>query len=149
MRNVSRTIQNILIAFIMGTSIMGIYNGISVAWIKTSFYHIPVLFIIIFIASLFIADDVRNSFKKVLWYNKREDKLPIWQVGIGMLFYFTQVGFVEVFMRTWMEHALAGMPMYLVISFLNSFLFTVIFQEIFYFDKKSMSQPGRFRKDME
>lgn len=133
----------------MGTSIMAIYNGISVAWIKTSFYHIPVLFIIIFIASLFIADDVRNSFKQVLWYNKREDKLPIWQVGIGMLFYFTQVGFVEVFMRTWMEHSLAGMPMYLVISFLNSFLFTVIFQEIFFVERKSVSQPVKSRKDME
>ena len=53
-----------------------------------------------------------------------------------MLFYFTQVGFVEIFMRALMVPSLDGMPLYLVISFLNAFLMTVIYQEIFYDNKE-------------
>lgn len=126
-----------MIAFIMASSVTVLYSTVDVSWLHVQIWNIPILFVIFFIASLAVANDVRQSFQKVLWYQKRKDKLPIWQVGIGMLFYFSQVGFVELFMRDLMIYKLDGMPLYLVFSFFNAFLATVIFQEIFYFDKKS------------
>ncbi len=138
MKNINIAIQNILIAFIMASSVTAWYDKIQLSWLHVELIHIPVMWAILFIFSLFVAGDVRYAFQKVLWYNKRPDKLPIWQVGIGMLFYFAQVGFVEIFMRSLMAPALDGMPLYLVISFLNAFLLTVIFQEIFYVKKPQL-----------
>ena len=137
MQRLSLRIQNVLIAFIMACSITVLYSTIEVAWLHVELFNIAVFFVIFFVVSLFISNDVRQSFQKVLWYQKRKDKLPIWQVGIGMLFFFSQVGFIELFMRDLMIYKLDGMPLYLVFSFLNAFLATVIYQEIFYVDKKS------------
>ncbi len=132
MTKINMAIQNMLIAFIMASSVTAWYHNLPVEWLQISIFNIPVMWVVLFIFSLFVADDVRNSFQKVLWYDKRSDKLPIWQVGIGMLFYFTQISFVEIFMRSLMVPAIDGMPLYLVISFLNAFLLTVIYQEIFF-----------------
>ncbi len=139
----SKWIQNTLLAFIMATSVTALFQSTNFTWMKASIYHIPVLFIVFMFAGFFIAEDVRNSFKKVFWYEKRKDKRPIWQVGIGMLFYFAQVGFVEVFARGLMTFNLGGMPLYLVFSFLNAFLLTVIYEEIFY--KKDRKAPTNFK----
>ena len=142
----SRRIQNSLIAFIMAASVTVMFAQTSMNFMKTEIFHIPVLFIIIFTLSLFVAEDVRNSFKKVLWFEKREDKLPIWQVGIGMIFFFTQIGFVELFTRGLMHYNLGGMPLYVIFSFMNAFLLTVIYQEVFYQDsKKDNVQNYKFK----
>ena len=77
-----------------------------------------------------IAEDVRHSFKKVLKFDQRKDQRPIWQVGIGMIFFFSQVGAVEVFARNLMAFDLGGMPLYFVFSFMNAFLLTVIYEEL-------------------
>lgn len=116
-----------------------LYFSTPYAFLKIKLFHIPVLFIIIFIFSIIIAEDVRNSFKKVFRYNNRDNKRSIWQVGVGMIFYFTQVGIVEVFFRSWMEPELGGMPLYLVIAFLNAFIMTVIYEEIFYFEEMNQT----------
>lgn len=142
----SRKIQNSLIAFIMATSVTALFFQSNIDFMKVEILNIPVLFIVILVFSFFIAEDVRDSFKKVLWFEKREDKRPIWQVGIGMIFYFSQIGFVEVFARGLMHYDLAGMPMYVIIPFLNAFLLTVIFEEIFYEDKKDTVENYKFKK---
>ena len=128
----SKKIQNILIAFIMAASVTVLFAQTTITFMKIEIFHIPVLLMIIFGLSLFIAEDVRNSFKKVLWFEKRKDKLPIWQVGIGMIFFFAQIGFIEVFARGLMHYNLGGMPLYVIFSFMNAFLLTVIYQEVFY-----------------
>lgn len=107
------------------------------AFLKIEFYSIPVMFIVLFLLSLIVAEDVRNSFKKVFRYEQRKDKRPIWQVGVGMIFYFSQVGIVEVFFRSWMEPTLGGMPLYLVFAFMNAFLLTVVYEDIFFAEKKN------------
>jgi hypothetical protein len=135
---ISKAIQNTLVAFVMASSIMAWYTKIPYAWLHIEVFHIPVLWMLLFVASMFVANDVRTSFQKVLWFQKREDPLPIWQVGIGMIFYFAQIAFVEQFMREWMHATLGGMPLYIVISFINAFLCTVIYQEIFYVKKKEL-----------
>ena len=99
MRVCNKIIQDVLIAFVMATSVTALYSKIQLNWLHLSLFNIPLLFIVLFIFSFFIASDVRRSFQKVLFFDKREDPLPIWQVGIGMIFYFSQVGFVEVFMQ--------------------------------------------------
>lgn len=99
---------------------------------KIELFTIPVFFLIVYALCLVIAEDVRNSFKKVLWFDKRKDKRPIWQVGVGMIFFFAQIGFVETFARELMPFNLGGMPLYIVFSFMNAFLLTVIYEEIFY-----------------
>ena len=143
MQKINLAIQNTLIAFIMASSITAWYLNISIDWLHIKLFHIPLLWAILFIVSLFVANDIRYAFQKVLWYEKRSDKLPIWQVGIGMLLYFVQVSVVEIFMPSLMVPSLDGMPLYLVISFLNAFLLTVIYQEIFYDKKEQMkSKPS-------
>lgn len=142
----SRKIQNSLIAFIMATSVTALFFQSNIDFMKVEILNIPVIFIVILVLSFFIAEDVRDSFKKVLWFEKREDKRPIWQVGIGMIFYFSQIGFVEVFARGLMHYDLAGMPMYVIIPFLNAFLLTVIFEEIFYEEKRDTVENYKFKK---
>ena len=130
----------------MATSVTALFFQSNIDFMKAEILNIPVLFIVILVFSFFVAEDVRDSFKKVLWFEKREDKRPIWQVGIGMIFYFSQIGFVEVFDRGLMHYDLAGMPMYVIIPFLNAFLLTVIFEEIFYEDKKDTVENYKFKK---
>ncbi|MEO4051962.1 DNA polymerase I [Solibacillus sp. CAU 1738] len=144
--HLSKWIQNTLLAFIIATSVTALFQSTNFTWMNASIFHIPVLFIILMFVGLVIAEDVRNSFKKVLWFEKREDKRPIWQVGVGMIFYFAQVGFVEVFARGLMTYNLGGMPLYLVFSFLNAFLLTVIFEEIFYKEKQNTAANFKFKK---
>ena len=139
MDNINKWIQNILLAFIMSCSVTSLFHSTSFSWLKIEIFHIPILFIILFIMTIRFAEDVRNSFKKVLKFNARKDKRPIWQVGVGMIFFFTQVGAVEVFARGLMKYDLGGMPLYLVFSFMNAFLLTVIYEEIVY-NKLSKSQ---------
>ncbi|MBD8037476.1 MULTISPECIES: DNA polymerase I [Solibacillus] len=145
----SRKIQNSLIAFIMATSVTALFYQTNLSFMKVEIYHIPILFIVILLLSAFIAEDVRNSFKKVLWFEKREDKRPIWQVGVGMIFYFSQIGFVEVFARGLMQYDLGGMPMYIIIPFLNAFLLTVIFEEIFYKEEKNSVHVVKFKNKIK
>lgn len=109
-------------------------------------FYIPIFLIVLFVACLAIAEDVRNSFKKVLWFDKRKDKRPIWQVGVGMIFFFTQIGFVEVFARNLMSYSLDGMPLYIVFAFMNAFLLTVIYEEIFYVEEKVVAEEFKFKK---
>lgn len=130
----------------MATSVTALFYQANIQFMKIELFHIPVLFVVIFALSAFIAEDVRNSFKKVLWFDKRKDQRPIWQVGIGMIFYFAQIGFVEVFARGLMPYDLAGMPMYVIIPFLNAFLLTVIFEEIFYEEKRQVVENYKFKK---
>ena len=132
LQKVNKLVQNILLAFIMSCSITSIFKATPYTWLKFELLHVPVLFIVMLGLSLLVVEDVRNSFKKVLKFEERKDKRPIWQVGVGMIFYFAQVGSVEVFARGLMGHDLGGMPLYLVISFMNAFLLTVIYEEIFY-----------------
>lgn len=132
MIQLNKWIQNSLIAFIMACSVTALFQSTSYSFSKVELFHIPVLFGIIYIASIFIAEDVRNSFKKVLKFHHRNNQRQLWQVGIGMIFFFTQVGFVEVFWRSLMQYQLEGMPLYFIFSFLNAFLITVIYEEIFY-----------------
>ena len=146
MKKVNIAIQNTLIAFIMASSVTAWYHNSPLDWLQICIFNIPVMWIVLFIFSFFVANDVRYAFQKVLWYEKRSDKLPIWQVGIGMLFYFTQVSIVEIFMRPLMEPTLDGMPLYLVISFLNAFLLTVIYQEIFYVKKQQVDTETNTNK---
>jgi len=146
MKRINIAIQNTLIAFIMASSVTAWYHNFPLDWLQIRVFNIPVMWIVLFILSLFVANDVRYAFQKVLWYDKRSDKLPIWQVGIGMLFYFTQVSIVEIFMRPLMEPSLDGMPLYLVISFLNAFLLTVIYQEIFYVKKQQVEAETNTNK---
>jgi len=132
LKKANKYIQNSLVAIMMACSVTGLFNSTSFSWAKTEIIHIPILFILILIGSLLISEDVRNSFKKVLKFEKREDKRPIWEVGVGMIFFFVQVGLVEVFFRSLMTPDLGGMPLYIIFSFMNAFLATVIYEEIFY-----------------
>ncbi|RKJ25112.1 DNA polymerase I [Butyricicoccus sp. 1XD8-22] len=116
----------------MACSVTALFSSTSFTWLKIEIFHIPILFIFILSLSLFISEEVRNSFKKVLKFDKREDKRPIWQVGVGMIFFFVQVGLIEVFFRSLMGYDLGGMPLYIVFAFMNAFLATVIYEEIFY-----------------
>lgn len=124
--------QNCLVAIMMACSVTALFSSTSFTWLKIEIFHIPILFIFILSLSLFISEEVRNSFKKVLKFDKREDKRPIWQVGVGMIFFFVQVGLIEVFFRSLMGYDLGGMPLYIVFAFMNAFLATVIYEEIFY-----------------
>jgi len=135
MQKLNKWIQNILLAVIMSSSLTALFFSTPYAFLKIKVLQIPVIMVVFFILSILVAEDVRNSFKKVFRYEQRKDKRSIWQVGVGMLFYFSQVGIVEVFFRSWMEPELGGMPLYLVISFLNAFIMTVIYEEIFYVEE--------------
>lgn len=142
----SKFIQNMLVAFIVATSLTALFQSTQFNWMNIQLFHIPIFFVMMFLIGLIIAEDIRYAFKKVLWFERRPDKRPIWQVGIGVIFYFTQVGFVEVFMRGLMQYQLGGMPLYLVISFLNAFLLTVIFEEIFYKEDRASIEQYKFKK---
>lgn len=133
----------------MATSVTALFNQTDFAWVTAGIFNISFLFIAIFAISLVVAEDVRNSFKKVLWFEKREDKRPIWQVGIGMIFFFAQIGFVEVFARGLMQFDLGGMPLYCVVAFMNAFLVTVIYEEIFYVEDRTVVQTVKFKNRMK
>ena len=128
----SKIIQNVLLSFAMAASVNAWFTQANFSIMKIELFTIPVFFLIVYALCLVIAEDVRNSFKKLLWFEKRKDKRPIWQVGVGMIFFYAQIGFVETFARELMPFNLGGMPLYIVFSFMNAFLLTVIYEEIFY-----------------
>ena len=119
----------------MAASVSAWFTQADFSIMNIELFTIPVFFLIVYALCLVIAEDVRNSFKKVLWFDKRKDKRPIWQVGIGMIFFIAQIGFVETFARELMPFNLDGMPLYIVFSFMNAFLLTVIYEEIFYVEE--------------
>ena len=121
----------------MAASVSAWFTQADFSIMNIELFTIPVFFLIVYALCLVIAEDVRNSFKKVLWFDKRKDKRPIWQVGVGMIFFFAQIGFVETFARELMPFNLGGMPLYIVFSFMNAFLLTVIYEEIFYVEDNS------------
>lgn len=145
MNNINKWIQNALLALIMASSMTALYSSTSYHWTKVELFHIPLIFLIMFGLNFFIAEDVRNSFKKVFKFSSRKDKRPIWQVGVGMIFYFAQVGLVEVFFRSLMQYDLGGMPLYLVLAFMNAFLATVIYEEFFYEEQKNIERNFKFK----
>ena len=116
----------------MATSLTALMQGAKFSFITVTVLGIPVFFIMMYFLCFSIATDVRLILKKVFWYDKRQDPRAIWQVGIGMLFFFAQVGFVEVFWRASMVYQLGGMPLYLVFAFMNAFMMTIIYEELFY-----------------
>lgn len=142
---ISKWIQNSLLAFTMASSISAWFVMAQFVIMDFKILTIPVVWIVLYILSLCIAEDVRNSFKKVLWFEKRKDKRPIWQVGIGMILFFAQVSFVETFARSWMIPNLEGMPLYFIFSFMNAFLLTVIYEEIFYVEETKELEELNFK----
>ena len=141
----SKIIQNVLLSFAMAASVSAWFTQADFSIMNIELFTIPVFFLIVYALCLVIAEDVRNSFKKVLWFDKRKDKRPIWQVGVGMIFFFAQIGFVETFARELMPFHLGGMPLYIVFSFMNAFLLTVIFEEIFYVEDNN-TEKYKFNK---
>ncbi|MGM9945532.1 MAG: DNA polymerase I [Lysinibacillus sp.] len=141
----SKIIQNVLLSFAMAASVSAWFTQADFSIMNIELFTIPVFFLIVYGLCLVIAEDVRNSFKKVLWFDKRKDKRPIWQVGVGMIFFFAQIGFVETFARELMPFNLGGMPLYIVFSFMNAFLITVIYEEIFYVEENS-TEKYKFNK---
>ena len=129
----------------MAASVSAWFTQADFSIMNIELFTIPVFFLIVYALCLVIAEDVRNSFKKVLWFDKRKDKRPIWQVGVGMIFFFAQIGFVETFARELMPFDLGGMPLYIVFSFMNAFLLTVIYEEIFYVEDNS-TEKYKFNK---
>ena len=129
----------------MAASVSAWFTQADFSIMKIELFTIPVFFLIVYGLCLVIAEDVRNAFKKVLWFDKRKDKRPIWQVGVGMIFFFAQIGFVETFARELMPFNLGGMPLYIVFSFMNAFLLTVIFEEIFYVEDNN-TEKYKFNK---
>jgi len=141
----SKIIQNVLLSFAMAASVSAWFTQADFSIMNIELFTIPVFFLIVYGLCLVIAEDVRNAFKKVLWFDKRKDKRPIWQVGVGMIFFFAQIGFIETFARELMPFNLGGMPLYIVFSFMNAFLLTVIFEEIFYVEDNS-TEKYKFNK---
>lgn len=143
LKTVNKYVQNSLVAIMMACSLTALLSSTSYSWAKFEILHIPIIFIISLVGSLFISEDVRSSFKKVLRFEERKDQRPIWEVGVGMIFFFVQIGIVEVFFRSLMTPDLGGMPLYIVFSFMNAFLATVIYEEIVY---ASIAKPGNPNK---
>lgn len=142
----SKGIQNVLVAFAMACSVTAWFVMANFSFMTIEVFHVPVVWIALFIVCMTVAEDVRNAFKKVLWFEKRPDKRPIWQVGIGMILFIAQIGFVETFMRNWMGADLGGMPLYIIFSFMNAFLVTVVFEEIFYEQQVNEPEQVKYKK---
>ncbi|MEG0259739.1 MAG: DNA polymerase I [Lysinibacillus sp.] len=136
---VSKWLQNIGIASIIASLFTLYFRQTGFTWVTKDVFHIPLFFVLLFLVSLVIAEDIRNTFKKVFWYEQRPNKRPIWQLGVGKIFFLAQISFVMVFATQLTRPELGGMPLFLVFAFLNAFIMTVIYEEIFY-DKSNTSQ---------
>lgn len=53
-------------------------------------------------------------------------------MGIGFIFFLAQIGVVMVFSAGLTQLKLGGMPLFFVIAFMNAFMMTVIYEEIFF-----------------
>ena len=129
---ISTWLQNLGIACSIASLLTLFFSLSDFAWMTKSVYHIPVFFVSIFLVSIIIANDVRNLFKKLFWYEKRKVKRPIWQVGIGFIFFLAQISVVMVFSKELTQPQLGGMPLFLVFGFMNAFILTIIYEEIFH-----------------
>ncbi|MCR8852782.1 DNA polymerase I [Lysinibacillus sp. FSL R7-0073] len=129
---ISTWLQNVGIACSIASLLTLFFRLSDFAWMTKSVYHIPVFFVSIFLVSIIIANDVRNLFKKLFWYEKRKVKRPIWQVGIGFIFFLAQISVVMVFSKELTQPQLGGMPLFLVFGFMNAFILTIIYEEIFH-----------------
>ncbi len=129
---ISTWLQNVGIACSIASLLTLFFRLSDFAWMTKSVYHIPVFFVSIFLVSIIIANDVRNLFKKLFWYEKRKIKRPIWQVGIGFIFFLAQISVVMVFSKELTQPQLGGMPLFLVFGFMNAFILTIIYEEIFH-----------------
>lgn len=129
---ISTWLQNVGIACSIASLLTLFFRLSDFAWMTKSVYHIPVFFVSIFLVSTIIANDVRNLFKKLFWYEKRKVKRPIWQVGIGFIFFLAQISVVMVFSKELTQPQLGGMPLFLVFGFMNAFILTIIYEEIFH-----------------
>ena len=128
---ISKWLQNLGIACSIASLLTLFFRLSDFSWVTKSVYHIPVFFVCIFLLSIIIAEDVRNLFKKLFWYEKRKVKRPIWQVGIGFIFFLAQIGMVMVFSTELTHIKLGGMPIFFVFAFMNAFIMTVIYEELF------------------
>lgn len=144
-RVVEYYVRNVLIAFMMASSLTALFNGAHFEWMSTQIFGVSLFFIGAFAVNLLIANDVQRICAHVFRYEKRPDPRALWQVGIGALLFTVQLGFVEVFMRAWMAPELGGMPLYIVFSFMNAFLLTVIYEELFYEEPEKV-QAYKFKK---
>ncbi len=129
---ISTWLQNLGIACSIASLLTLFFRLSEFSWVTRTVYHIPVFFVSIFLVSIVIAEDVRNLFKKLFWYEKRKVQRPIWQVGIGFIFFLAQISTVMVFGQELTQPQLGGMPLFLVFAFMNAFILTVIYEEIFY-----------------
>ncbi len=129
---ISTWLQNLGIACSMASLFTLFFRLTDFEWLTKSVYYIPVFFVVLFLIGLVIAEDVRKVFKKMFWYEKRKVQRPIWQVGVGFIFFLAQIGTVMVFSSELTHPELGGMPLFLVIAFMNAFIMTVIYEEIFY-----------------
>ncbi len=129
---ISTWLQNLGISCSIASLLTLFFRLSDFAWMTKSVYHIPVFFVSIFLVSIIIANDVRNLFKKLFWYEKRKVKRPIWQVGIGFIFFLAQISVVMVFSKELTQPQLGGMPLFLVFGFMNAFILTIIYEEIFH-----------------
>ncbi len=129
---ISTWLQNLGIACSIASLLTLFFRLSDFAWMTKSVYHIPVFFVSIFLVSIIIANDVRNLFKKLFWYEKRKVKRPIWQVGIGFIFFLAQISVVMVFSKELTQPQLGGMPLFLIFGFMNAFILTIIYEEIFH-----------------
>ncbi|AVK83926.1 DNA polymerase I [Lysinibacillus sp. B2A1] len=129
---ISTWLQNLGIACSIASLFTLFFRLSDFEWLTKSVYHIPVFFVTLFLLSLIIAEDVRKIFKRIFWYEKRKVKRPIWQVGIGFIFFLAQISTVMVFSKELTQPQLGGMPLFLVFAFMNAFILTVIYEEIFY-----------------
>ena len=127
----STWLQNLGIACSIASLFTLFFRITDFAWVTKSVYYIPVFFVILFLLGLVIAEDVRKVFKRMFWYEKRKEKRPIWQVGIGFIFFLSQIGVIMVFSTGLTHLKLGGMPLFFVIAFMNAFIMTVIYEEIF------------------
>ena len=134
---ISKWLQNLGIACSIASLFTLFFRLSDFAWITKSVYHIPVFFVILFLLGLVIAEDVRKIFKRIFLYEKRKVKRPIWQVGIGFIIFLAQIGTVMVFNTELTHPQLGGMPLFLVFAFMNAFILTVIYEEIFYRKEKT------------
>ncbi|WP_107923409.1 DNA polymerase I [Lysinibacillus parviboronicapiens] len=129
---ISTWLQNLGIACSMASLFTLFFRITDFAWVTKSVYYIPVFFVVLVLLGLVIAEDVRKAFKKMFWYEKRKVQRPIWQVGVGFIFFMAQIGTVMVFSSELTQPELGGMPLFLVIAFMNAFIMTVIYEEIFF-----------------
>ena len=70
---ISTWLQNLGIACSMASFFTLFFRLTEFDWMAKSVFNIPVLFVVVFLLGLVIAEDIRKAFKKVFWYEKRKD----------------------------------------------------------------------------